>query len=178
MNKIAVLIAVPDEAPDMINLPNVFVTGLGKINAAISATEIIIQHRPDLIVNFGSAGGVDVDSGLHRIAKIVQRDINCSALGFDSGCTPFDLHPATIDLGCNGIVCGTGDNFVAGQPVEIPCNVVDMEAYAIAHACRRFSVPFACWKWVSDSADAAAADDWNANLSNGQEHFLKIYNSL
>jgi adenosylhomocysteine nucleosidase len=178
MNKIVFIVAVVDEAPKLLKLPNVYLSGLGKINAARSTTDIIIRERPNLIVNFGTAGGITVGPGLHRVSRIVQRDMNCQSLGFEVGVTPFDEMPYEIVLNCDGVTCGTGDNFVSGQPIGMECDVVDMEAYSIAKVCQHYQVPFASWKWISDSADDLAGQDWTDNNHLGQDHYIEIYKKL
>lgn len=177
-NNIAVIVAVATEAPELVRLPNVHVSGLGKINAAAKTAEVILTDRPVMIVNFGSAGGITVGHGLHRVARLLQRDINCLDLGYPVGATPFETLADLIDLECEGVTCGTGDNFVAGQPAELACDIVDMEAYAVARVCQRFGIPFACWKWVSDRADAAAGDEWLKKHHCGRDHFFDIYQNL
>lgn len=178
MSKVIVVVALASEAPELITFSNVRLTGLGKVNAARSTTEIILREQPDLIVNFGTAGGITVNSGLHPVASVVQRDMNCSGLGVEPGVTPFDAIDSKITLNSHGVVCGTGDNFVAGRPVEIPCDIVDMEAYAIARVCQYYGVKFRCWKWISDSADDGAGSTWTESVHSGEQHFLKIYQQI
>ena len=50
------------------------------------------------------------------------------ALGFELGQTPFE---EGIRVGQRGIIVGSGDTFATSTP-EIKCDLVDMEAYAIA----------------------------------------------
>ncbi len=38
-------------------------------------------------------------------------------------------------------ICGTGDSFETGLP-KVPCNLVDMEGYAIAKVCKKLGVRF------------------------------------
>ena len=57
MNDI-VLIAIREEAPDLGHMMNLFYTGVGKVNAAMTAGEVIAKYRPQRIINFGTAGGI------------------------------------------------------------------------------------------------------------------------
>jgi adenosylhomocysteine nucleosidase len=57
----------------------------------------------------------------------------------------------------------------------VECDVVDMEAYALAKACRLERAPFACAKYVTDGADHAAADHWRDNVHKAAEAFLDLY---
>ena len=74
-------------------------------------------------------------------------------------------------------VCGSGDRFETGRPA-VACEVIDMEAYAIAKACKRAGTPFGCVKYITDGADHAAADDWARNLPRAAATFLNQYQSL
>ena len=81
-----------------------------------------------------------------------------------------------IIISDSGYSCGTGDNFV-NQKIEMEVDVVDMEAYAIAKACLNQHVDFKCFKYISDKADEGADLDWLANIADGEEHFIKIFQS-
>jgi len=165
-----ILIALKDEAPSLSHHTEVHYTGVGKINAAIAATELITQYRPTRVINFGTAGGITVGTGLYQCTKFVQRDMTCEALGCVPGQTPFE---SDIYLGdAQGLTCSTGDNFVMNPALTIPADVVDMEAYAIAKVCKRYNIPFLCWKYVTDSADTSAHADWNSMVSTGEPYYL------
>ena len=58
------------------------------------------------------------------------------------------------------------------------CDVVDMEAYALAKVCHVEGTAFACAKYISDGADHAAAADWQANLHRAADRFLALYRQL
>jgi len=51
-------------------------------------------------------------------------------------------------------------------------DVVDMELFAIAAVCRRLQIPWRSFKFVSDSADENAAEDWQGNVDRGAASFL------
>jgi len=154
-----ILCALQEEIPTLHKEDRVFVTGLGKVNAALQATKLILEHKPKLVVNFGTAGSVSSEftHGLVECTGFVQRDMDCSALGFEKHVTPFEEGGHLI--GSSEIVCGTGDSFVT-TPHLSGVHIVDMEAYAIAKVCLHFSVPFRCFKYISDSADENASEDW------------------
>jgi adenosylhomocysteine nucleosidase len=170
MTKDLILIALKDEAPDLAFSMKVFFTGVGKVNAAMTAAELIAKYRPDRIINFGTAGGVTVKSGFHQVSKFVQRDMMCCELGSLPGQTPFE-EVIIIDNG-DGLTCSTGDNFVTNSNLEIPADLVDMEAYAIAKVCKKHKVEFLCYKFVSDGANEDSLNDWRTTVSQGQVHYL------
>lgn len=167
---------------------SVLYTGLGKVNAALSLARRLSTLRaqgalPNLVVNFGTAGSRTFATGsVVACRQFVQRDMDVTGLGFALGETPFETLPAT--LGFPAVfqalpegVCGTGDRFETGA-AGLACDVIDMEAYALAKACLAESVPFACAKYISDGADHTAADDWQASLPKAARAFLDLYRTL
>ena len=166
----------------------VLFTGLGKVNAATTLARHLAERRlagspPTLVVNFGTAGSPRFRTGaVVACRRFVQRDMDVSPLGFARGHTPYDDHggelsfdPVFHDL--EDALCGTGDNFeTAGAAV--PCDVVDMEGYAMAKVCRLEGLPFACAKYISDGADHAAATDWRDSLPHAAEAFLALHRRL
>ena len=171
-----ILIALKDEAPDIAFSMKVFYTGVGKVNAAMTAAECIAKYNPKRIINFGTAGGVTVKSGFHQVSRFVHRDMICCELGSELGQTPFE-EGVILDLG-DGLTCSTGDNFVTDSNLQIPADIVDMEAYAIAKVCRKHNIEFLCYKFVSDGANEDSLNDWQATVSQGQVHYLNKLKEL
>ena len=171
-----ILIAILEEAPlELQHKDNVFFTGVGKVNAALRTAQLIERYKPKRIINFGTAGGITVGTGLYQCTRFVQRDMNCKALGFDAGQTPFE---SDIAIGTTGITCSTGDNFVSDPALEIPADLVDMEAYAIAKACQYSKIEFICFKYITDSADSNANVDWKHTVSLGEKHYINKLKEL
>ena len=167
MKKVIVLCAIPQEVEGLYDT-EVYFTGVGKINAAATTEQIIRNHKPDLIINYGTAGSLDTDlKGLVKVTGFVDRDMDARPLKFKLGQTPYEKD---IMLGTPEVVCGTGDTFATEKP-KINCDVVDMEAYAIAKICKKHKVEFLCYKYISDSADESASDDWLKNVAKGCKSF-------
>lgn len=171
-----VLVAIKEEAPDLAYMMNLFYTGVGKVNAAMVASEVIAKYRPQRIINFGTAGSITVLPGFYQCTQFVQRDMTCTALGCVPGQTPFETDVYLGDS--NGLTCSTGDNFVMNPKLEIPADVVDMEAYAIAKACAKYGVEFVCWKYISDHANQNAHNDWQQQVAQGQSHYISKLKEL
>lgn len=168
-----VLVALEDELPREC-LPGFHIeyTGVGKVNAAIKAAQVIERYKPNLIINFGTAGGVTRSvHGLHEVGSFVQRDMDATGLGCVLGETPFDA-VKDISFGHEGVICGTGDSFVNGD-LPMHADLVDMEAYAIAKACLGAQIDFRCYKYVSDNANDEAGDLWKKNITKGQQAIRK-----
>ena len=156
-------------------------TGVGKINATYNLKKIIDKHKPDEVINFGTAGSVHKNvKGIIECTKFYQRDMDVSALmNLKIGQTPFDDINEIINSN-DGCSCGSGDNFVT-KKIEINVDVVDMEAYALAKICKLENIAFRCFKYITDNADEAASTDWVKNCENGAKlfkHKLKELNLL
>lgn len=181
--KLLILSALPSEL-DGATAPSsaqVIFTGLGKVKAAVTATEALLENRPDLVVNYGSAGGVRKGvTGLVEIARVLQRDMTTEPIA-PRGVTPFCADPPVLLSGFGAATCGTGDSFVTTYDPWLADNgvdVVDMELFAIAHVCARFGVPWRSFKFVTDGADDQAADHWNENVSKGEAAFWDALSSI
>jgi adenosylhomocysteine nucleosidase len=163
----------------------VLYTGLGKVNAALSLMRALRDYRRDdaqlpLVLNFGTAGSHHLDTGsLVGCHRFVQRDMDVSGIGFPRGVTPFEDVPAELSFPVvfdelPQALCGTGDSFETGV-AKLHCEVIDMEAYALAKVCRLEGAAFGCAKYVTDGADGAAAEDWQRNLVPAAAAFWTLY---
>ena len=173
-----ILVAIENELPESL-IPDFKVeyTGVGKINATIKTIESIEKYKPEYIINYGSAGSLNSTiSGLVEVTTFKQRDMDAKPLGFAIGETPYD-EIETISHGNHGLSCGSGDNFVTETP-ELYTDLVDMESYAIAKVCLINKVSFLCFKFISDSANQSAPDNWSKNMARGQALFRDLLNNL
>jgi adenosylhomocysteine nucleosidase len=176
------ILALPMESQGLFEAAAIPVSycGLGKVNAASKAAELIHKFGASFILNLGTAGSeVFPTHSLVECSAVVQRDMDTSPLGFPVGETPMDPIGGRIDLteffpDLPKGVCGTGDNFETGAP-KIPCDLVDMEAYAIAKVCRQNGVGFAAVKYIADGCDHNAHNDWQENLIPGARALLEVY---
>jgi adenosylhomocysteine nucleosidase len=162
--------------------------GVGKINATSALTRELCRYRHaghpmPLVVNFGSAGSrVHPTGALLECREFVQRDMDVTGLGFALGVTPFDEAPPRFTVqssfdGLGSAVCGSGDSF-ATTAGAVECDVIDMEAYALAKVCWLEGARFACAKYVTDGADHAAADHWRDNVHKAAQRFVALYREL
>ena len=185
---ILVVMALPAEGAGRFEAAGIEVlyTGIGKVNAAIALTRALARRDgepPPLVVNFGTAGSANLPARtLVACRRFVDRDMDVGALGFAPGITPFDELPPVLEFAAvfpdlPEAVCGSGDSFATAHG-GFDCDVVDMEAYALAKACKRAGVPFACAKYVSDGADADAAEHWKANVAGAADRFVALYRGL
>lgn len=157
-------------------------SGIGKVNAALTAASLIATHRPDAMISTGCAGGLAPEPGVMGVvaaASTVYHDVWCgegNAYGQVQGLPAhFDADarllavvrdladdPAVETPVCCGLTC-TGDKFIT-DPAELKAVLgafpealaVDMESAAIAHACHLHNVPFLSFRVISDTPGAEA----------------------
>ena len=153
--------------------------GIGKVNAAIGAAEMIRQHQPDAIISSGCAGGNG--EGLHvkdivASEELVYHDVYCGRAIDDN--TQFgqvqgmparykadakllavarELAAEKPELSIQTGLIVTGDWFVDSkekmqQIVDLfpEARAVDMESCAIAQTCYTYQVPFISFRVISD----------------------------
>ena len=183
---IPVLMALADESQGLFEQAAVDVhySGIGKVNAAFKAYQLICQTGCKTMINLGSAGSTHfARHSLVEVRQFVQRDMDVSALGFALGTTPFDQdYPAAIDLDSYFAdlpqgVCGTGDSFET-QAAKLACDLLDMEGYAIAKVCKKLGVRLISVKYITDGADHEAPMDWQENLLLGAQKLLQCYQQM
>lgn len=157
-------------------------SGIGKVNAALAAMELIQNFAPELIVNTGVAGGTGSEAKVLDVvvgSRIAYHDVWCgpgTVEGQAARCPLyFESDRNVVALKCleaenvhRGLIA-SGDIFVSkAEDVERIKGLypdvlaVDMESAAIAHVCYLSGTPFFCLRVVSDtpgSADNAAQYD-------------------
>jgi adenosylhomocysteine nucleosidase len=171
---IILFVALESELPKELVPPNVSVyyTGVGKVNAAIKATEVLSGLLYDFnltVLNYGSAGSNTIPKGtLADCRYFIQQDM-ITPFGKTHE-TPFDSEIYTeikepiIEFG-SGYVCRTQDKFE-----DNPQGIFDMEAYSIAKVCKIYGFDFRAYKYISDAGDL---DEWKENHSKGASLFLE-----
>lgn len=146
-------------------------SGIGKVNAAISASELISRYHPDAVINSGVAGGCGKRlKPLDVVAaqNCAYHDVWCmapNAWGQVQGCPLYyeadaKLLNLAVQFGATPVMLCTGDIFVEKENVPAilghfpDCEVVDMESAAIAQVCYIKKTPFLSLRVISDSADS------------------------
>jgi len=166
----------------------VLFTGVGKVNAAHALTRRLTEHRMTNrplphILNFGTAGSQrHLTASVIECTAFIQRDMDVTGLDVPLGATPFEDIPAKLDVepmfpSLPAGVCASGDSFVMSACAH-ECDVLDMEAYALAKVCRLEGCAFNAAKYVTDGADHAASGDWQRNLQHAAELFVELYAQL
>lgn len=151
----------------MAHLPSsldVVVVGIGKTAAAVGTARALASRPTEdlVVVNVGTAGALkDGLAGTFEPGAVLNHEMNADAiraLGYDPA------ERLEVDGG-DGTVLASGDLFVADPVLRAAlaerADLVDMEGYAVAYACRSFGVPVRLVKHVSDDAGEGAMD-WPA----------------
>ena len=175
-------------------------SGIGKAEAARTATEMILRDRPDCIINSGCAGGIAPDLKVFDIvvgAQTAYHDVWCgegNLPGQVQGLPQrFDADPALLRAALalpaerplhSGLIC-SGDQFLTGAADDArilgiypDALAVDMESAAIAQVCRHYGVPFLSFRLISDAHHAedgseASYNDFWKTLADNSFSFLK-----
>jgi adenosylhomocysteine nucleosidase len=174
---IILFVALESELPPSTVPENVeiYYTGVGKVNAAIKTTNILTNKNPEntLVINYGSAGTNSLSKNqLYKCTKFEQSDIDTRPLTEHKGETPFEINmPTIIMFSDDGKLCSTADLFQTSPSSEI----VEMEAYSIAKACKILGFDFVAYKFISDDG---SSDEWTENHKNGKDLFLNVLNEI
>jgi adenosylhomocysteine nucleosidase len=137
------------------------ITGIGKTAAAVATTRALMEtdRRGLTVLNVGTAGALRPGlEGLFTPGRVVNHDLSADlirALGYDP------REELEVEGG-DDTVLASGDVFVVDPAVRDRlaerAHLVDMEGYAVAHACAELGVPVQLVKHVSDQADEGAMD--------------------
>jgi len=174
--KYIIVTALEDEAQGLEEYAPVIHTGIGKVNATIKLYDAILKYQPDLVLNYGTAGGLADLVGLHKVAHFVQIDMDVRALEFPRGVTPLTGEVLPVKT---GIVLGTSDSFITNaekqlEGLEIEIDLVDMEGYALKKVCEHHGVQFEAYKFISDDANEEAGEDWKDSVKDGTHLFIQL----
>jgi adenosylhomocysteine nucleosidase len=151
-------------------------SGVGRTNTAINSALIAREYKPDIMLNVGSAGGLQKEQKILDVvipSEIVALDVDLTALGFEYGQVMGEpaayfankelqaklLEKAACIATAHGGTVGSSEAFICKpeQVAEIHRRFgenrvacVEMEAFSIAVSCARFNIPFAIIRSLSD----------------------------
>ncbi len=151
---------------------------MGKVNAAINMIAALSEKKPNLLINFGTAGAIK--TGLADIVEVgqsVQCEMDARPLGIALGATAFETETERFTLSDSPIICGTAVRFVTSAP-ELACDLVDMELYELAKIAKHEQIPLKSFKFISDNADDSSHQDWKNSLPDAASGFLSIQDDL
>ena len=173
--------------------------GVGKVFAALCAEAMILEYKPEMIINIGVAGCLADNLKIGDIViadRVVQHDMDTSALGDPVGMIsdinmvyiPADAHICAalkesvenIGISCEVGTIASGDRFVSSS--EVKTDIVrkfgakscEMEGGAIGHVCYVNDVPFGVLRAMSDGADDGAKMDFPEFAKKAAENSAEV----
>lgn len=164
----------------------VAVSGIGKVNAALTAQIMIDKFSPEIMINYGSSGAIKgkaKELSYYATDKCCQYDFDLTAIdGVPVGYIPtFDtVYFETETHGLEFLekrTLASSDKFTE-KPADIAtvetlgCSLFDMEGGAIAQVCKANGIPLYVIKGVTDvHGEKSDPDAFNKNLKTVCEGF-------
>lgn len=154
------------------------VTGIGKVNAALGASEMFRSFEPDVLISSGCAGGLGREVAVKDVvvgSEYAYHDVDCgfgNAIGQVQGLPPVfkaderllaaaEAMRGRLDVNLHTGLMVTGDQFIAGESRIAPIRAnfpnalaCEMESAALAHAAYLAKVPFISFRVISDTPGA------------------------
>lgn len=179
--------------------------GIGKVNSAIGAVELIDKYSPELVISTGVAGGASTDLNITEVVvarECVYHDAYCGKdceygqlLGMPARfASPSELIDKALSLNDTGIglprihagLTVSGEWFVDSKEKmrsildHFPeAMAVDMESCSIAQTCHVYGVPFVSFRIISDiplkDVDAAMYFQFWERIANGSFGVTKAF---
>lgn len=176
----SLLVALAEELDFAENIHGIPVhfCGVGKLNAAMGAHDLMMQGIKE-IINIGSCGSRNRPIGdIVKIGRVYQ-DIDGSPI-CAYGLTPFEAPEPSIILDADlESSCFSTDYFYNHSQIQKyspsylemihGCTVFDMELYGMAKVCRKHGISLSAYKWVSDDGNH---QDWLENCRKSLSQLL------
>jgi adenosylhomocysteine nucleosidase len=183
-------------------------SGIGKVNAAMSTAVLLYHYQPDVVINTGSAGGLNPELQVGDIVistEVRHHDVDATVFGYEYGQVPqmpaaYLADKRLIETAARSaetltgvqVVKGlitTGDSFMSDpdrvESIRHKWNdlqAVEMEAAAIAQVCYQFGTPFVIIRSLSDIAGKESNISFDQYLEkaarNSAELVVKMVESL
>lgn len=151
-------------------------SGIGKVNAAVGAVELIRRYHIDALVNTGVAGGIDPRLAVMDVvagSRVAYHDVDCGPESLPGQVQGLPLYYEadarllatatclqTATRIHTGLIC-SGDRFItdraqldAIKQQFLDGLAVDMESGALAQVCHLYGVPFLSFRIISDTPGA------------------------
>lgn len=166
----------------------VLYSGVCKVNAAIAAQILIDTFGVDLIINAGTAGGMDERLRLFDTAISTEAVYHDVAPHILTGFHPwmeteyFKADPHLLQLSRQAVHAlgaenrvywgrmATGEAFITDEGRQIINRryaplTVDMETASVAHVCHVNGIPFLAVRSITDTADHSGTEHFEANCA-------------
>lgn len=179
-------------------------SGIGKVNAAMTTALLIERFNPDYVINTGSAGGLSNNLQVGDVVigiETAHHDVDVTVFGYVVGQVPqlparfqadesllktaekaaMAFKNATVHKG----LIVSGDQFVGGIAQSNTIKTafpdvlaVEMEAAAIAQTCFQLKKPFVVIRAISDNGDEKASMSFDEFLQVAGRHSAQMVLNL
>ena len=113
-------------------------TGVGKVAAAMAVEQALNFHKPDAVINIGTAGTESYEIGsIHLCKRFVDRDmekLKDFGVAFEEDFTDEVANCDFFKSWNFDSICNTGDTFLTST--DGTGDVFDMESFAVARVCK------------------------------------------
>lgn len=168
------------------------ISNIGKVSAALSAQALIDKFSPELLFNFGSAGGIKGETEAllyYYVEKSAQYDFDLTALedvplGYNQGYDRVFFDSIEIKTDLEKKTLASSDKFTSEKAdvdklMKMGCSIFDMEGAAIAQVALSNGVPFISVKGVSDLYGSGSnAEQFVKNLSIIEKNFPPVIEKI
>ena len=165
-------------------------SGVCKVNAAVAAELLIEVFGADVVINAGTAGGMDARVGLfdtviaersvyHDVAPDILTEFHpwMPSNDFPSDGELLSTKKKYAEFAAHPIRFGTiatGEFFVENKDRERICQVcaplaVDMETAAAAHVCYANGIPFLAVRSITDTGEDSGPENFERNCERASE---------
>lgn len=175
----------------------VAISGIGKVNAALTTQFIIDRYRPKHVFNLGVAGGIASEVSIGDV--IIGREIFCSdfdlsAFGYQIGEVPdqglgfastFFKKENKLNYRLNSFIkfgnIITADQFendpkhIRKLSIQFNALAKDMESAAIAQTCQMSATPFDVIRGISDLSRENALIEFNNHLESAIQKYTEVF---
>lgn len=174
-------------------------SGIGKVNAAMSTTILHERFHPDKIINTGSAGGFAKNLEVGDVVistEVLHHDVDATAFDYVYGQVPgmpaaYEASKDLIQLANEVIldsgvqaetgIIATGDSFMQREDQTAVVRerfpemlALEMEAAAIAQVCYQYQTPFVIIRALSDIAGKESSVSFDVFLEKAAKNAADV----
>lgn len=178
-------------------------SGIGKSLSAAATGHLIEHHQVDLLINLGTAGGINKEVGDIVVAtSAFFHDVDVTAFNYAKGQLPGEVQvfsslaspirvesiialAAELGISVKSGTIATGDQFIADlsyveqlKALHPSVGALDMEAASVALICSKYQKPFLLIKKISDQADSSATQSFQDELENFDQKLASLLAQL
>jgi len=166
----------------------IIISNIGKVSSALSTQALIDKFSPEVIVNFGTAGGIDGQCNpreFYYVESSAQYDLDLTAIdpvkiGYNQGYDMVFFDSLNLKTDLKKVKLASSDRFTSTkEQIEIIKNMgatlYDMEGGAISQVCLSNGVPLIMIRAVSDVFGSKSnAEQFRENLSAIEKAFPTV----